>query len=285
MKNLWFVLSCVIIFTTVFFVDTTVFAELEWTEIGGFDLGAKPLDIVASRDGKVVFILTKGEILQFDPSSKTVTGRIPIGPRFDRVDLADESNTLVLSSTSEKMIKLISYEIVYQLDLSLLPYLGPDNAPVVIAVFSEYKCPYCARLSQLLEQVLTKYPDTVKLVVKHFPLQSHQFSLEAALAALAAGRQGKFGPFHKELYANAKVLNEEKLTEIAQKLGLNLDQFNKDRQDPALNDIVQRDIRDGRDLGIRGVPTVLINGKIFQISSEQGFMEAISQEIARKENK
>jgi protein-disulfide isomerase len=69
----------------------------------------------------------------------------------------------------------------------------------------------------LLEQVLEKNPKTVKIVFKNFPIRSHKFAAQAAVAALAADRQGKFWEFHDELFNNYNRLNEEKVQEIAAK--------------------------------------------------------------------
>jgi protein-disulfide isomerase len=66
--------------------------------------------------------------------------------------------------------------------------------------------------------VFEKNPSTVKVVYKNFPLRSHKYAITAAVAALAAGRQGKFWEFHDELYKIYKQINDQKILEIAQKL-------------------------------------------------------------------
>ena len=79
--------------------------------------------------------------------------------------------------------------------------------------------------------MLENYPKAVKIVFKNFPIRSHKFAVQAAVAALAADRQGKFWEFHDELFQNYSKLNEEKVQEILAKLKLDKTQFEKDRKE------------------------------------------------------
>ena len=72
----------------------------------------------------------------------------------------------------------------------------------------------------VFEQVLEKYPQDVKLVFKNFPLRNHKFAEKAAIAALAAGEQGKFWEFHDLLFKNYNKLSDQKIQEIAQAVGI-----------------------------------------------------------------
>ena len=101
----------------------------------------------------------------------------------------------------------------------------------------------------------------MKLVHKDFPIRSHQFAFKAAMAALAADRQGKFWEFHDELFKNYNNLNQEKIDEIAKRLGLNETEFAQQQKNPAFVEHIRQDYEEGIRLGIRGVPTVFINGK------------------------
>ena len=133
----------------------------------------------------------------------------------------------------------------------------------------------------LLEQVLEKNPQSVKLVFKNFPLRSHAFAQKAAVAALAAGRQNKFWDYHDELFKNYNRLNDKKFSEIARKLGLNEEQFEKDRKDPLILAKVQRDYQEGIDSGVRGTPTVFVNGKRLKNRSMGGFQAIIKKEVRK----
>jgi protein-disulfide isomerase len=135
----------------------------------------------------------------------------------------------------------------------------------------------------LLEQVLEKNPKTVKIVFKNFPLRSHRFAGTAALAALAADRQGKFWEFHDELFKNHNQLNEEKIQQIAAELKLNKAQFEKDRRDPLLLEIVKHDINQGLEAGVNSVPAVFVNGRRLTQRSLDGFQELIDKELKNLE--
>ena len=131
--------------------------------------------------------------------------------------------------------------------------------------------------------MLEKHPKSLKLVFKHYPLSGiHKFAVNAAIAAMAAGKQGKFWEFHDALFTNHNRLNEEKVQEIATQLGLDPTRFENDRRDSGVADLVNRDYREGSQLGIRGVPTVYINGKQQRRWSPQSLEQAVEAELQKK---
>lgn len=119
----------------------------------------------------------------------------------------------------------------------------------------------------------------MKLVHKNFWLQSHRFALQAAKAALAAAEQGKFWEFHEKLFENYRTLNDEKINEIAGGLGLNMEKLARDMSSPNLQNLLSRDYNDGRRIGIRGIPTVLINGKMAERYGVADLEEMIEEEL------
>ena len=129
------------------------------------------------------------------------------------------------------------------------------------------------------------YPKVVKLAIKNFPLPNHKFARQAAVAALAANRQGKFWEFHDELYKNYSRLSAEKIQEIAQQLGLDTAKLDQDMKSPEINAIVEKDLKDGQEAGVRGIPTVFINGRLLRDKSFAGFQAAIKKELAEKGKK
>ncbi|PLX49369.1 MAG: hypothetical protein C0612_08085 [Desulfobulbaceae bacterium] len=131
--------------------------------------------------------------------------------------------------------------------------------------------------------MLEQYPNDVKLVFKNFPLtRIHKFAMDAAVASMAANQQGKFWEFHDELFKNYNNLNAEKFDELAQAVGLDMEQFNQDRQNPALAAMVQRDLKDGVEAGVRGTPSIFVNGRLLQQRSLPGFKQIIDEELAKK---
>jgi protein-disulfide isomerase len=133
----------------------------------------------------------------------------------------------------------------------------------------------------VLEQVLEKYPHDVKVAFKNFPLRNHKFAMKAALAALAAESQGKFWEFHDLLYKNYNQLNDQKIQEIAQAVGLNQEQYEKKINDPATARRIDQDFLEGEQAGVRGTPTVFINGIRLKNRSFQGFQEAIDMQLEK----
>ena len=99
------------------------------------------------------------------------------------------------------------------------------------------------------------------------------------MAALAADRQGKFWEFHDELFKNYNRLNPGKIDEIANQLGLNAAEFNQQQKNPELVAQIRRDYEEGIRLGIRGVPTVFINGKKMRDRSLESMEAAVDQEL------
>jgi protein-disulfide isomerase len=131
--------------------------------------------------------------------------------------------------------------------------------------------------------VLEQYPNDVKLVFKNFPLtRIHKAAMNASIASLAAHQQGKFWELHSELFKNYNKLNDEKFDEIAQSIGLDMEQFKQDMQNPALAAMVQRDLKDGVEAGVRGTPSIFINGRMLQQRSLPGFKQIIDEELAKK---
>ena len=130
--------------------------------------------------------------------------------------------------------------------------------------------------------MLEKYPNDVKLVIKNFPVATHDYARKAAIAALAAAKQGKFWELHEKLFANQNDLSDTKVEEIAVKIGLDVKQFHKDLKDPGIASLIDRDVKDGRHANIPGTPAVFINGKFLKQRSLQGFQQAIEAELKRK---
>jgi hypothetical protein len=106
------------------------------------------------------------------------------------------------------------------------PSAGPANAPVTIVEFSDYQCPFCRRAHPHLKEVLRRYPEQVKLVYRHFPLDSiHPQARAAAEAAACAQEQGKFWDYHEKLFTSDAGFSAEALAAHAGEVGLDVDAF------------------------------------------------------------
>lgn len=128
---------------------------------------------------------------------------------------------------------------------------------------------------------MDQYPNEVKFYFKHFPLNIHKYAKKASIAALAAHKQGKFEAFHNELFKNQRTLNDEMILEIAKELGLNIGAFEKDSRSASVSNLVNRDMREARRLGIRSTPTVFINGKLLKRRNQKNFELRINAELKK----
>lgn len=137
----------------------------------------------------------------------------------------------------------------------------------------------------VLEQVLEKYPEEVKIVYKNFPLNNHKFAKKAATAALAAESQGKFWEFHDLLFKNYNRLNDKKIRDIAIELSLDMVKFDEKTKDPLIQERISRDLRDGNRADVRGTPTVFINGKRLRDRTLPGFQKIIDRELQKQGKK
>jgi len=133
----------------------------------------------------------------------------------------------------------------------------------------------------VLEQVLEKYPNDVKVAFKNFPLRNHKFAMKAAVAALAAERQGKFWEFHDLLFKNYNRLNDQVISEFAIGLGLDQAQYQSKLKDPSIERRVRQDALEGRRAGVKGTPTIFINGRRLKDRSLRGFQVAIAKELQK----
>ncbi len=141
------------------------------------------------------------------------------------------------------------------------PVTGPADAKIKLVEFSDFQCPYCIMATPQLQALLKMYPGQVSLTFKQFPLDNHSQAAVAALAALAAQKQGKFWEMHDALFAQNGHLSRDIILGIASKIGLSIMRFSADLNSPELKKVVERDVAEGEKAGVQGTPTVFINGQ------------------------
>ncbi len=142
------------------------------------------------------------------------------------------------------------------------PSRGPAEAPVTLVEFSDFQCPYCARLFQTLHQILNQYGTQVRLVYRNFPLlQIHQYAEKAAEAGLCASDQGQFWQMHDLMFQTQGQLRDEDLKAKAAQLKLDVETFNSCLASGKNADKVKQDLYAGAKLGITGTPALFINGR------------------------
>jgi hypothetical protein len=114
-------------------------ADLEWRIIKDLDLKTTPLDVAPSADGKWLFILTPGEILVYSFPEGKITDRIPVDKDFDRIASLPRADMFTIASSTKKALQIIVFEAVYKIDVTGLPFKGPQDASVTIVVFDDYQ--------------------------------------------------------------------------------------------------------------------------------------------------
>lgn len=139
--------------------------------------------------------------------------------------------------------------------------IGPKDAKVTVVEFFDYNCGFCKTSADWLKGVMDKYPDDVRIVFKELPILDGRTktSRNAAKAALAAARQGKYSTMHFSMM-NERSLTEDRVFALAEKAGLNMDKLKKDMKDKELD----RQLEDGLLLANRipaltGTPFFVIN--------------------------
>jgi len=103
--------------------------------------------------------------------------------------------------------------------------------------------------------------------------------MKAAMAAVAAGKQGKFWEFHDRLFLEYNKLSDQKIKDIAKSLGLNMTDFETQMKSPKIMTQIQKDIVDGRQASVTGTPTVFINGRRVRNWSQNGLQMLINKEL------
>ncbi|HSO09680.1 MAG TPA: thioredoxin domain-containing protein [Desulfoprunum sp.] len=254
--------------------------KLEWTQQGTWATSGKPLHLVRSLDGKYTFILNDQQQIVVHDQSGAVQGKIPVAKGVTAIDISPQGEFLYLIDQDAAAFTAIAIDFVIAIDTAGSPVKGDAAAPVSIVLFTDFQCPYCIKLNPLLDQIYEKNKGKVKIIFKNMPLQFHQMAEPAALAALAAGEQGKFWEFHDKIFA-APQLNPAVMTKIAQDLGLDMTRFESDRTSPMLRQKLGKDMSDAQKAGVTGTPTIYINGRKLKQRSPEGFQAMIDEELAK----
>jgi protein-disulfide isomerase len=148
------------------------------------------------------------------------------------------------------------------------PTLGPSSAPVTVVEFADFQCPYCARLSKMIEVYRKENPDKVRLIFRHFPLSIHNWATPAARAGSCIARQNKnsFWQFHDLLFSQQKAVTQENLPGFigdffSKAPELNGDEFRQCINSPLAESSIERDLTEGHNYRVVSTPTIFINGR------------------------
>ncbi|MCQ2099643.1 MAG: thioredoxin domain-containing protein [Fibrobacter sp.] len=152
---------------------------------------------------------------------------------------------------------------VWDIPVDESPVFGNTTNPkLTIVEFTEFQCPYCSRIAPTMKELMDKHPGEIKFIYKNFPLSFHANAKPAAAAAIAAQKQGKFWEYRYALAPHSRELGDSIYVAVAKEVGLNIEQFEKDRVlDDAMNARIQKDFDLGVKVGVQGTPNFYINGK------------------------
>ena len=130
---------CFFIFFLSFFVSQTVYGKADLTTIRQKNLDVQPLDVASSEDGSMIFILSLKELIIYSTKTDQILSRSTLDSAYDRISYSEKNKTLILTSRSSKSLKIIRVEQVHDISLSGLPFKGPLNAAVTLAIFDDYQ--------------------------------------------------------------------------------------------------------------------------------------------------
>jgi protein-disulfide isomerase len=144
------------------------------------------------------------------------------------------------------------------------PVRGNPDAAITLVLFGDYQSVYSVRAYYVVKRLLEDYPTAIRVVYKQYPLPPalHPQALDAALAAIAAERQGKFWELTDLLYQNSRRLDATLYPVLADQAGLNLAQFEKDRRSPDAQARLSEDEQSAVGASVPGVPALFLNGRM-----------------------
>lgn len=157
---------------------------------------------------------------------------------------------------------------------------GREDAVVVLVEYSDFQCPFCKKYSdETRPQIAAKYGDRVRMVFKHYPLeQIHPLAMTAAIAAQCAARQGKFWEIHERFFSRPAALDVDAVIATGQSLGLP-DSFRTCVINEETRAEVEQDMRDAMEVGVRGTPTLMVNGRFLVGAQSAAALESIFAEV------
>jgi protein-disulfide isomerase/DNA-binding protein Fis len=163
------------------------------------------------------------------------------------------------------------------------PSKGPEDAAVTIIEFSDFQCPFCSRALPVIEELMKRYPNDVRLVYRHLPLDRiHPQARPAAEASLCAGDQDQFWAYHDLLFADPKALGDEDLKRYAEELGLDVAAWDLCLSEGKFAEQVEADVTAGHAAGITGTPAFIVNGVMLSGAKPvEEFVPLIEAELER----
>jgi protein-disulfide isomerase len=197
--------------------------------------------------------------------------------------LTEARRTYLKGLRDKAQVKIYLTPPIIEVSAEGAPFKGPQNAPITIVEFSDFQCSYCKRVLNVLDQVLERYPDKVKLAFRDFPiLNIHPHAQKAAEAAHCAAEQGKFWEYHDLLFEHQDAIPTANFAEHAKALGLEVAAFQACLDSQKFKAKVERNYADGVKAGVSGTPAFFINGRLLSGAQPfDAFKAVIDEELER----
>lgn len=162
------------------------------------------------------------------------------------------------------------------------PSFGPDDAPIVIVEFMDYKCGYCRIASQWVTEAREAYGDQIRFIFKEYPILGPE-SREASRAAMAALRQGEdiYWRFHTAMVQSSGPLPTGRIENFARLAGVDIEQMQRDMEDPEIVTYLEQTYALARAIGADGTPFFIINGQPVSGANRNALDQLLANELRR----
>jgi protein-disulfide isomerase/uncharacterized membrane protein len=190
----------------------------------------------------------------------------------------------------EKSVREFEAASVEKLQLERVPSKGPADAKIRVVEYSDFLCPFCRSLALALKDYLPRSGGRVSVYFKNYPLEQacnpslqrtlHEGACWLALGGLCANSQGRFWEYHDRVFsAPPRSPKREDVIALGQGVGLNPAAFGACLDSPATRDQLQAEIAEANRVGVKGTPTLYINGK--RLPRINDFLGIVEMEAAR----
>lgn len=167
---------------------------------------------------------------------------------------------------------------------------GNPDAEVVLVEYSDFQCPACGQFYPYVKEIMEEHGDSLRFEYRHFPLLNiHPQAVPAAIAAEAAGQQGKFFEMHDKLFEGQNTWSKSSnpngyFEQYAEELGLDIGTFKRQLGSSVLEDAVMAQFDEARGRGFTGTPTFMLNGEVMDFDTFEQFEAMIEVAIGTREN-
>jgi len=168
---------------------------------------------------------------------------------------------------------------VFRVSVEGLPIIGKADALVTVVLFTDYECPFCRKVDGVLAELRALYGDDLRIAVAERPLPFHPHARAAALAALAAGEQGRFEAMHGRLVALDTKVDDDTIQTAAREAGLDMGRFEADRTGERGAKWLSAADKLSNQFGAVGTPTLIINGRAIVGSQLERIRRTVAEEM------